>query len=427
MSAAPPSGARVLIVDDDADVLKAASLLLSRAGFGVRGAESPAAARSALAAEAADLVLLDLNFTRGATAGEEGLACLRQLLRDDPDLVVVVVTAHSGVNVAVKAMQAGARDFVIKPWNNQRLLATVEAALPVRAAVADGGEAAVGEEPEPTLLGESPAMEEVRRLVARAGPTDAAVLVTGEAGTGKSLTARRLHLASLRAGGPFVVLDLAALEPQAVEAALFGPSGALAEAAGGTLVLDEVGELPPLLQGRLCAALERAEDGRVVSTSRRPLAALRGRGGVRDDLLYRLNTVEIALPPLTARGEDPLRLAEHFLRRAARRHRRPPLPLSPAAAQAIMAAPWSGGVRALAQAAERAVLFAEGRACEPADLGLEPTGPHPAPPGALDLQASERALVSAALKRHRFNVSHAARELGLTRPALYRRMAKHGL
>jgi DNA-binding NtrC family response regulator len=418
----PSSAPRVLIVDDDADVVKAASLLLSRHGMQVRGVPSPAQARSALAGEAADVVLLDLNFTRGATTGEEGLACLRQLLRDTPEQVVVVVTAHSGVNVAVKAMQAGARDFVIKPWNNQRLLATVQALLPLQPHMpADAGD------PEPILLGESPAMEEVRRRIARAGPTDAAVLVTGEAGLGKSLVARRLHLASARVGGPFMVLDLPALEPMQVEAALFGPAGALAQAAGGTLVLDEVGELPASLQERLGAVLERGTEARVISTSRRSVSALSGRGGLRDALLYRLGVVEITLPPLSARGTDPVILAEHFLRQAGRRHGRAAPLISPAAVQAILSSPWPGGVRALAQAMERAALFADGAMCEPGDLGLQ-TAPAPSSEAAgLDLQASERALVAAALKRHRFNVSQAAKDLGLTRPALYRRMAKHGL
>jgi DNA-binding NtrC family response regulator len=422
MSNGPSSAPRVLIVDDDADVVKAAALLLSRQGFSVRGAAGPAEARSQLAAEGAEVVLLDLNFTRGATSGEEGLVFLRQLLRDEPEQVVVVVTAHSGVNVAVKAMQAGARDFVIKPWNNQRLVATVQALLPAARPLVGGAS-----EPEPMLLGESPVMEEVRRRIARAAPTGAPVLVTGEAGLGKSLAARRLHLGSPRAEAPFVVLDLAARGPAEVEDALFAEAGALAKAGAGTLVLDEIGELPVALQGRLGAMLERGAAARVISTSRRSVQALGGRGGLKDELLYRLGVIEIALPPLTARGNDPPLLADHFLRQAARRHARPPLALSPVASRAIMAAPWTGGVRALAQAMERAALFAEGATCEARDLGLGPDAHLAAPPSALDLQASERALVAAALKRHRFNVSHAAKDLGLTRPALYRRMAKHGL
>lgn len=421
---------RVLVVDDDADVVKAATLLLSRHGLAVSGAADPLQARSLLAAERFDLVLLDLNFTRGATAGEEGLRCLEQLLADDPRIVVVVVTAHSGISVAVRAMQAGASDFVIKPWNNTRLLATVQDALQLRRHPAPQSPGARnGEEPEPLLLGESAAMQHVRSLVARTGPTEASVLILGEAGVGKSLLARRLHLASRRRAGPFVVVDVSA-GPEEAERALFGElgrPGALAQAREGTLVLEDVGETPPLLQRRLASHLgaHGPEGPRVVSTSRRSRTALQGRGGLHDDLLYRLNTVEITLPPLAARGTDALRLAEHFLRVAARRHGRPMLQLSPAASTAVMASPWPGGVRALAQAMERATIFADGPLCDPADLGLEAVAA--APPGpALDLQATERALVAAALKRHGFNVSHAARDLGLTRPALYRRMSKHG-
>ena len=356
--------AHVLIVDDDADVVKAAVLLLSRYGMKVSGAADPLEARSFLAAERVDVVLLDLNFTRGATSGEEGLQCLRQLLIDDAQTVVVVVTAHSGINVAVRAMQAGARDFVIKPWNNARLLATVQDALQARRSEVSKAEARVSaDEPEPILLGESLAMQRVASLIARAGPTDAPVLITGDAGTGKNLVARRLHLASSRAGHPIRNVDVAALGSEAAECALFGDGlgglGALSEAAGGTLILDEPADLSATTQARLRAELERGIGPRLISTSRRSGEVLGGRGGLRDDLLYLLSTVEIALPPLSARESDPLLLGEYFLRRFERRHGRAHLALSPAARTAVLAAPWPGGVRALAQTMERAVIFAE--------------------------------------------------------------------
>ncbi len=431
---AGPAG-HVLFVDDDADVLKAAALLLGRHGLKVSGARDPVEARSRLSAERVDVVLLDLNFTRGATSGDEGFRCLQAMLADDPQVVVVVVTGHSGVSVAVRAMQAGASDFVMKPWNNARLLATVQDALELRrrrtpAAPTFGGSAGA----EPAILGDSPAIERIRSLVARAGPTDAPVLVLGEAGTGKSLMARRLHLASPRCDGPLVAVNLAALSTEEAAAALFGDrlsgsSGALVDARGGTLVLKAVTELTAALQGRLLAALESAggKTPRIVSTSRRNGAALQGRGGLGDDLLFRLNTVEVTLPPLRERGGDALILAEHYLRLFAGRYGRALKPLSETARAGLLQAVWPGEVRALRQATERCVIFSEGASYEPSDLGLGLQDADAVETGTLDLRRSERALVGAALKRHGFNVSHAARDLGLTRAALYRRMAKHGL
>ena len=425
----------VLFVDDDADVLKAAALLLGRRGLRVSGARDPAQARSLLAADPADVILLDLNFARGATSGEEGFACLRTLLEDDPQAVVVVVTGHSGVSVAVRAMRAGASDFVMKPWNNARLLSTVEGALELRRRKASALAAPSGEvREEAVLLGDSPAMERVRALVARAAPTLAPVLVTGGPGTGKSLVARRLHLASPHRDGPFIVADLTGLSREDGERLLFGDGrpGAVASAWGGTLVLDEVGDLAPALQGRLLSTLEQGGAGaaRIVAASRRSRAALQGRGGLREALLYRLDTVAIALPPLAERGRDVLLLAEHYLHLFARRYDKPLRALSPAAADRLLAAPWPGGVRALRQTLERGVLFAEGPSLEAGDLALEdavPSAAEAAPQPSASLLQSERTLVAAALKRHGFNVSHAARDLGITRAALYRRMSKHGL
>ena len=438
-SSRPLEPGRVLLVDDDADVLQAASLLLGRHGLRVSAARDPAQARSLLAAEPADVVLLDLNFSRGARSGEEGFRCLAELLADDPQAVVVVVTAHSGVSVAVRAMQAGASDFVTKPWNNARLLATVQTALALRRrrtpAAPDRAEG------EPMILGDSPAMARVRGLVARAAPTLAPVLVTGEAGSGKSLVARRLHLGSCRSAGPFVSIDFSGLSLDEAERALFGDgprgvAGALEQARGGSLVLDEVGELAPALQPRWLAALDRAggEAPRLVSTTRRRRDTLQGRGGLSDALAERLSAVEIALPSMAERGGDALLLAEHFLHAFARRYARPLRAMSPQAADAVLAWPWPGSVRALRQAMERCVIFAEGTVYQVADTGLDradAASPDPGEngqgAGALNLRSSEKALVSAALKRHGFNVSHAARELGLTRAALYRRMARHGL
>jgi DNA-binding NtrC family response regulator len=436
-----PAAGHVLFVDDDLDVLKAAVLALGRHGFQVTTAGNPAEAWSILAAGPVDVVLLDLNFSRGATSGEEGFQFLADFVAHDPDAVVVVVTGHSGVNIAVAAMRAGASDFVMKPWRNDRLADTLGAAVELRrkrreAAVArTGGASAAGTaDTGALLLGDSPAIGRVRALVRRAAPTGASVLIHGEAGTGKSLIARAIHLQSNRPEGPFLPVDFGSLGEAAAAVALFGgpgSAGVLADARGGTLVLDEVGEISGPLQAQLLAALDGrdAAEVRIVSTTRRRREALRGRGGLREDLLVRLNTVEILAPPLRERGQDVLVLAEHFLRLFAQRYGRPLRALSPEAAEAIAEHAWPGDVRALRQAMERCVIFAEGGRYELGDIpmgeGAE-EGAAPARP-TLDLARSERALIVQALKKNAFNVSHAARQLGLTRAALYRRMAKHGL
>ena len=429
----PDCRGRVLFVDDDLDVLKAASLLLRRHDLAMSAARDPAEAWSILAAERMDVILLDLNFTRGATAGDEGFGFLREIMLQDPDHVVVVVTGHSGINIAVAAIRAGASDFVTKPWSNTRLLATLEGALELRrqrrdSAQSKTGKDAVSEEAETPLLGDSPAIERVRGLIRRAAPTNASVLILGEAGAGKGLIARHIHAESARSSGLFIPLDLEIMPPEEAETALM--SG-LEAARGGTLLLDEVSALSPTLQARLLAALRspKPADVRIIATTRRRREELRGRGGLNDDLLYRLNTVEIVAPPLRERNGDTLLLARHFLRLFAHRYGRSVKALTPEAEAAIAVDRWPGDVRALRQAMERCVIFAEGERYEVGDIPFAPSADGGAPPGSsgLDLRESERALVAAALKQHNFNVSHAARQLGLTRAALYRRMAKHGL
>jgi len=446
-----PAG-HILFVDDDADVLEAGRLALSRHGHKVTTARGPMEAWSVLAAGPVDVVLLDLNFSRGSTTGEEGFRCLTDIVAQDPDAVVVVVTGHSGVNIAVAAMRAGASDFVMKPWRNDRLVATLEAAIELRrrrrwsAALATENAARHGEpwDANTPILGDSPAIQRARALIARAAPTDASVLIHGEAGTGKSLMARTLHRQSARAAGPFVAVNIGTLGDGEAELALFGggeTAGAFTDAAAGTLFLDEVSALSPRLQARLLAVLEEgrvvrpdlerpmAIDVRIVAATCRRREALRGPGGLREDLFYRLSTVEVFAPPLRERGGDALILAEHFLRLFAARHGRPAKPLSPEAAEAVAEDPWPGDVRALRRAMERCVIFSDGGRHELGDIPLAEAAGDGAPPDRShpDLATSERAAVAQALKRNGFNVSHAARQLGLTRAALYRRMAKHGL
>jgi DNA-binding NtrC family response regulator len=398
------------VVDDDADVQQAARLFLGRHRFSVSTAAQPAQIWTVLAGAPVDVIVLDLNFSRGAVSGAEGFACLAEIMAHDPHAVVVVVTGHSGINIAVQAMRAGAADFIMKPWNNARLLATLDAALDLRRRRVNGAGviADIGGPDDDILLGESAAMERVRELIRRAAPTQASVLILGEAGTGKSLVARTLHRQSSRAAGPFVRLDLPALTD---EDALEG----LADARGGTLVLDEVCALSPPLQSRLLTLLDAGHiQARLVATTRRPRSEL----GLREDLLVRLNTVEIALPPLHTRGDDAAGLAEHFLRAFAHRHGRPQKPLSPEALDVIVKTRWPGDVRGLRQAMERCVIFADGDRYEPDDIhgALASRDLSPPEPSA-SLTETERALVTAALKRASFNVSHAAKALGLTRAA----------
>lgn len=409
----------VLFVDDDQDVLTSAQVLLERNGLRMLTARSPAEAWSVLAAEPVDVVLLDLNFARGATSGAEGFEWLAEIRAHDPQAVVVVVTGHSGINIAVAAMKAGASDFVMKPWNNPRFLETVRAAVALRRRRA-GDQEAPALDDDLLLVGGSPPIKRVRDLIGRVAATGAAVLIHGEAGTGKSLVARLLHARSGRAGG-LVRLDVRGLSPDADEAV----ARAAGEAAGGTLVLDEVADLPPAAQARLLALLDAGADLRLVSATRRGEDV----GGLRDDLLARLNTVEVFLPGLAARGEDLELLTEHFVRLFARRYGRPPKPLDASAIEVLRLQAPAGEVRGLRQAAERAVVLSSGDLLTAADFAAPAPGSDGATARApdLNLARSERAIVAAALKRHGHNVSHAARELGLTRAALYRRMVKHGL
>ncbi len=404
---------RILVVDDDPDIAKAARLLLERRGMTVAAAADPAAAWVALADRPADAVLLDLNFARGRTTGEEGFTLLDRLLAADAHAAIVVVTGHSGIAVAVEAMRRGATDFVIKPWSNERLLVSVERAVALRRARLDAAPVLPGG--DRILLGESTMIAHARDLVARVAPTDAPILVRGPAGAGKSLVARLTHQGSLRADRPLVTLD--------PDAGAFADR--VAEAAGGTLLIEQVDRVPRASQSDLARRLDGV---RVIATSRLDRAGLQG--ALDADLLYRLNTIELDLAPLCERGEDVLLLARHFLALFAGRHGRPNKPLEPEAERAIAADVWPDNVRGLAQATERAVLLGGGDAYGLGDFILA-TPPEPGVPRALapdlSLARSEAALVAAALKRHAYNVSRAADELGLTRAALYRRMARHGL
>jgi DNA-binding NtrC family response regulator len=440
-------------------------LLLRRLFNDVTTARSPEEALPIMQARTPDVVLLDANFARGATDAAEGLAWLDKLLGIDPEMVVVMITAHAGVQVAVAAMKRGATDFVSKPWSNDRLLATVRTAASLRRsrqAISAAGSAPV---PNSTtvagspLLGHSPAMARVHSLIARAAPTEANVLVLGENGTGKELVARELHRQSLRADKVMLTVDLGAIAEDLIDSELFGHVkgsftdaradrvGRIQAADGGTLFLDEIGNLPLRLQPKLLTVLEQRQvtpvganrpvpvNIRVIAATNLPAEKLRNESHFRQDLLFRLNTVEIDLPPLRERIEDVPDLIEHYLDHYARRYGRAVPQLSAAARTALLAHDWPGNVRALRHALERAVILAREVPLEPDDFALVAAAPRIAPSAVvapkaaddLNLERVERRLVEEALKKHGYNISLAAAELGLSRAALYRRMEKHGL
>jgi DNA-binding NtrC family response regulator len=466
--------ATVLLVDDDPDVLQAAAMALHHTGLRLLEAASPADALAQMAEHPVSVVLLDLNFRRGDTGSEEGLALLGRLRQDWPDTVVIVVTAHAGVNLAVAAMQQGASDFISKPWSNERLATTVlnaallhstrMAAQRATQQVAELGQPAPSAAARHGLIGDSPAIAEVRALIDRVAPSEANVLVLGENGTGKELVAIALHRASMRARGPLVALDMGALPAQLVDSELFGHRkgaftdarsdrvGRIAAADGGTLFMDEIGNLPLALQPKLLSALERrqvtplgsnaalAVDVRFISATNLRREALADERQFRPDLLWRLNTVEIHVPPLRQRRSDIPLLAAHFLQHYSRKYGKTARSFSPSALQAMAEHDWPGNVRALRHAVERAVVMGSAAQVTPEDLALTATpamhrvasvtsAPAETPAAAedLNLERAERQLVERALAKHAWNISLAAKELGLTRASLYRRMQRHGL
>jgi DNA-binding NtrC family response regulator len=457
---------RCVVIDDDPDILLSARLLLRDLFNEVATFEAPADAMPSLVTEGADVILLDANFGRGATNAAEGFHWLGEYLKQDPQAVVVMITAHGGVNIAVEAMKRGATDFVSKPWSNERLLATVRTAASLRTsrqavvterkrAVAIAAPAAGAETP---LLGTSAAMRRVYQLIEKAGPTEANVLILGENGTGKELVARELHRRSRRCDSVMVSVDLGAVAENLFDSELFGHVkgaftdargdrvGRLQAADGGTLFLDEVGNLPLHLQPKLLTALEQRQivpvgankpvpiDVRVIAATNLSPERLTDESLFRQDLLFRLNTVEIELPPLRDRREDIAVLIDHYVGLYSKKYGKPVRRIPADVMAALEAYNWPGNVRALRHAAERAVILAADDAFTTEDFSLSRGAPPQAvttpPPLAgsdLNLERAEKQMVEQALKKHAYNISLAAAELGLTRASLYRRMDKHGL
>ena len=446
---------KILLADDQPDVLEALRLLVKAEGFAPALARSPAAVLAAVEAGDFDVVLLDLNYTRDTTSGREGLGLLPRLRELDPTLPVVVMTAWGSVESAVEAMRGGARDYVQKPWDNARLLATLRAQVELGQALRRmrrlerENTALRGE--LPSLVAGSRAMAPVIRLIERIGPSDANVLVTGEHGTGKEVVARFLHASSRRASGPFVAVNAGGLAEGVFESELFGHvKGAFTDARedrigcfeladDGTLFLDEIATMPLAQQAKLLRVLQVGElspvgssrvrkvNARVLSATNVDVAAEVRAGRFREDLLYRLNTVEIHLPPLRDRREDIPALAAHFLATHTKRYRIEGASFDPSAIEALLAHPFPGNVRELEHAVERALLLAPSGLIRAEDIALR----RPSQPASrleeMTLEEAEEHLIARALARTGGNVSDAARALGLSRSALYRRMQQFGL
>ncbi len=461
-STAQHKPANILIVDDDQDVLLAARLLLKTHFGRIHCVSDPEQLSELLESDRWDVVLLDMNFSPGKNTGTEGMALMEAILQRNPKAVVVLMTAYGDVDTAVNAIRQGATDFVLKPWQNEKMLATMIAAA--RLAESRGEVSLLRSRQQEMvraswqsvpIIGQSAAMDAVFQLVQKAAPTEANVLILGENGTGKELVARELHDRSNRGDQIFMTVDLGAIPETLFESELFGHlKGAFTDAsrnrigrfqaaAGGTVFLDEIGNLPMFLQSKLLSVLEQraltpvgsdrpvSVDVRLLCATNRNLREMVAEGTFREDLLYRINTVEIELPPLRARRDDVPLLLEHFADLYAKKYQHARKRFSQTALAQLQHYDWPGNVRELRHAVERAVILSEGSAFSTDDFLIQPRAGAPRAADNvqenLRLDALEEATIRTALGRHKGNVSRAAGVLGISRASLYRRMEKYGL
>jgi DNA-binding NtrC family response regulator len=448
----------ILIADDQPDIVEALRLLLKNEGFAIETASSPAAVYRAVGAKHFDIVLIDLNYARDTTSGAEGLDLLDQLRAFDDLLPIVAMTAWGSVDLAVDAMRRGARDFVQKPWENARLLATLRSAVELGRALRQSrrleaenrllrNDGSVG----PSLIAQSPSMRAVLEMIERVGPSDASVLITGENGTGKGVVAQALHAVSRRAKSSFVAVNAGGLSESLFESELFGHvKGAFTDARtdragrfdladGGTLFLDEIANIRPAQQAKLLRVIETGEyeavgssvtrtaDVRILSATNADLHQEVEAGTFRQDLFFRLRTIEIHLPPLRERRDDIPLLAGRFLSAYAQRYRKDAASFDEGAMRELLGHPWPGNIRELDHAVERAVLMASGNRIGATDLGLRSGSERSPRIDEMTLEEVEALLVRKALARYGGNVSKAAEALGLSRSALYRRMQRHAV
>jgi DNA-binding NtrC family response regulator len=456
MATSTHTAARLLIADDQRDVLEALRLLLKPEGFAIESVTSPAGVLDALTTHEFDAVLIDLNYARDTTSGQEGLDLLSRIQAIDSTLPVIVMTAWGSVELAVEAMRRGARDFIQKPWENARLLAVLRTQIELGSALRnsqrlEAENRLLRAEGLPKFIAHSEAMQPVLRLISSVGPSDANVLVTGEHGSGKEVVARTLHALSTRSSRPLVAVNTGGLPEGIFESELFGHvKGAFTDAKtdrigrfelahGGTLFLDEIANIPLSQQAKLLRVLESGEmervgssqtrrvDVRVISATNADLNQEVAAGRFRQDLLFRLNTIEVQLPPLRERRSDIPLLATYFLDRYSQRYRKPAKTFEPAAMQLMLEYPWPGNVRELDHAVERAVLLSGGDAVRVSDLSLKAPREATQRLEELSLEEVESLLIRKAVDRYGGNISQAAEALGLSRSALYRRLQKYGI
>jgi len=453
---------KILIIDDDEDVLLAAKMLLKRHIKEVVIEKDPRKIPFLLNNDSFDVILLDMNFSQDTTSGKEGFYWLEQILEKDPKAVVILITAFGDVEMAVRALKAGATDFVLKPWQNEKLLATLSSASKLKKSY---NEVTQLKQTSKTLqddsskafkdiIGESDAIKKVFKLIDKVAATDANVLILGENGTGKELIARAIHQKSLRKDMPFIGVDMGAITESLFESELFGHkkgsftdakedrAGRFEVASGGTLFLDEIGNLSQPLQSKLLTAIQNRKvtrigsnqeipvDIRLISATNMPVYEMVNENTFRQDLLYRINTVEIHLPPLRERMDDMELLANHFVKSYASKYRKNIEGVAPSTVAKLQKYPWPGNIRELQHAIERAIIMSENEKLMPEDfffLAQKPDSNVSLEPDSYNLEDMEKAMIQKVVNKHEGNISKAAKELGLTRASLYRRLEKHDL
>jgi DNA-binding NtrC family response regulator len=452
-------GGKILMIDDDEDVLLAAKMLLKKQGHHIIIEKNPKKIPFLLNNDSYDVILLDMNFSKDITSGKEGFYWLEQILSHDPSAVVIMITAFGDVEMAVRALKAGATDFILKPWQNEKLIATISTAIKLKQSYNQVDKLKKANEmleeqiskPFADIIGQSSAIKEVFNLIDKVARTDANVLILGENGTGKELIARAIHQRSLRKDNSFVSVDMGAITETLFESELFGhKKGAFTDARedrpgrfelanGGTLFLDEIGNLSLALQSKLLSALQSrqvtrvgannatAVDIRLICATNMPLTKMVQEGTFRQDLLYRINTVEIHVPPLCERVEDIPLLAQHYLNYYAKKYHKLVTTIAPDAMDKLKRYAWPGNIRELQHAIERAVIMTDSATLQESDFLLSRALSSPANNNTLNLDEVERSAIVKALQMHNGNISKAADELGLTRASLYRRMEKYGL
>jgi len=455
MSANESASHRILVADDQPDVLEALRLLLKAEGYQIETAKSPAAVLKAIDARDFSLAIIDLNYARDTTSGEEGLDLLSKLQAADSSLPVVVMTAWASVEIAVEAMRRGAKDFITKPWDNPRLLSIVKNQIELAGAVRayrrlEQENQILRGKGGPNLIAQSQAMRPVLEIISRVGPSDANILITGENGTGKGVVAQALHAVSVRAGKAFISVNMGGLPEGVFESELFGHvrgaftdaktdrAGRFELADGGTLFMDEIGNIPMSQQAKILRTLETGEFDRVgssrtyranvrlISATNSDLPTEVAAGKFRQDLLFRLNTIHIHLPPLRERREDIPLLAQHFLKQHVERYRKPITGFDETALEAMRNYAWPGNVRELDHSVERGVLMAQSKLVRAPDLGLNAGQATPRLED-MSLEEVESFLIKKTLARCDGNARKAAEELGLSRSAFYRRLERYGL